>query len=87
MAFKITDECISCGFCEEECPSMAISEGDGCYVIDPTKCTECLGSWPTQQCNDVCPVEAPILDLSYVETRDQLLAKFYRLHPGMKPVD
>ena len=28
MAFKITDECISCGACEGECPNKAISEGD-----------------------------------------------------------
>ena len=39
MAYKITDECISCGACEPECPNEAISEGDIIYVIDPDKCT------------------------------------------------
>jgi formate hydrogenlyase subunit 6/NADH:ubiquinone oxidoreductase subunit I len=28
MALMITDECISCGLCLEECPNAAISEGD-----------------------------------------------------------
>jgi ferredoxin len=37
MAYKITDECISCGACEPECPNQAISEGEKIYVIDPHK--------------------------------------------------
>ncbi len=52
MAHKITDECISCGACESECPEGAISEGDEIYKIDPKLCTDC-GS-----CVEVCPVEA-----------------------------
>ncbi len=55
MAFKITDDCISCGACEPECPVQAISEGDGKYVIDPAKCVECVGHFATQQCAEVCP--------------------------------
>ncbi len=54
MAYTITDECISCGLCQEECPVAAISEGDDKYVINPDLCTDC-GS-----CADICPVEAPI---------------------------
>ncbi|MBO5968035.1 MAG: 4Fe-4S binding protein [Clostridia bacterium] len=53
MAYKITDDCIACGACAEECPVEAISEQDGKYVIDPDKCIDC-GS-----CADTCPVEAP----------------------------
>ena len=53
MAYKISDDCISCGACEAECPVSAISEGDGKYEINPELCTEC-GS-----CADVCPVGAP----------------------------
>ena len=34
MAYKISDDCISCGACANECPVTAISEGDGKYVID-----------------------------------------------------
>ena len=29
MAHVISDECVSCGTCEGECPVGAISEGDG----------------------------------------------------------
>ncbi len=86
MAFKITDECISCGSCESECPNEAISEGDETYVIDPAKCTECVGFFSTQQCYEVCPVEAPAADPANVESREQLLAKFAALHPGKEPV-
>ncbi|MBN1232229.1 MAG: 4Fe-4S binding protein [Candidatus Coatesbacteria bacterium] len=51
MAYKISNECVSCGTCISECPVEAISEGEP-YVIDPDKCTDC-GS-----CAAVCPVEA-----------------------------
>jgi len=52
MAHKITEECISCGACEAECPNSAISEGDGIYVIDPEKCDDC------GTCVASCPVDA-----------------------------
>lgn len=52
MTYKITEDCVSCGSCEAECPVGAISEGDGIYVIDPDTCTECGA------CADACPVEA-----------------------------
>ena len=52
MAYKITDECVSCGTCAEECPSEAILEGDDKYAIDKEKCTDC------GTCVDVCPTEA-----------------------------
>jgi ferredoxin len=45
MVYKITDECISCGACETECQNEAISEGEIIYVIDPDKCTECVGKF------------------------------------------
>ncbi len=52
MAYKITDDCVSCGACEAECPVDAISEGEDTYVIDAEKCTDC-GS-----CAEVCPNDA-----------------------------
>jgi ferredoxin len=57
MAMKISEECISCGACEADCPVDAISEGDTQYVIDPELCVECVGYHDTSQCVEVCPVD------------------------------
>ena len=53
MAYHISEDCISCGACEAECPVGAISEGDGKCVIDPEVCIDCGA------CADTCPVSAP----------------------------
>ncbi len=60
MAFKITEDCISCGACESVCPNEAISQGAEYYEINASKCKECEGSFDTQQCAAVCPVDACI---------------------------
>ena len=52
MAYKITDECISCGACADQCPVEAISQGAEHYEIDAGVCAGC-GS-----CADACPMEA-----------------------------
>ncbi|MCJ7678042.1 MAG: YfhL family 4Fe-4S dicluster ferredoxin [Anaerolineales bacterium] len=57
MAMKITEECISCGACEPECPTQSIALGDTIYVIDVTTCVECVGHFDSQQCVSVCPVD------------------------------
>ena len=85
MAYKITDACICCGSCEVECPNEAISEGDSICVIDPNKCTECIGFHENPQCSTVCAVDAPAADPDHQETREQLLEKFKKLHPGQNP--
>ena len=85
MAFKITDECISCGACESECPNDAISEGETIFVIEPAKCTECVGSFDTSKCAEVCPVDACEADPDHCETKEQLLEKWKGLHPGEEP--
>ena len=54
MAYKITNECISCGACAAECPVSSIHEGDGKYEIDAATCIECGA------CAGVCPVGAPV---------------------------
>ena len=36
---------------------MAISEKGGTFVIDPKKCTECIGHFDEPQCVAICPVE------------------------------
>ena len=62
MALKINDECVGCGECVEACPVQAISEGDPIYVIDPSKCVECVGHYDEPQCSSVCPTEACVPD-------------------------
>ena len=52
MAYFITDNCISCGACEPECPVNCIGTHDK-YIIDENICIEC------GTCNSVCPVDAP----------------------------
>jgi len=86
VAYKISEECISCGSCESVCPNKAISAGSSIYVINPDKCTECVGTGKSKpQCADVCPVEAPQPDASRKESKEQLLAKWQKLHPGETP--
>ena len=43
MAYVISDDCISCGTCEGECPAGAISEGDADTCMD---CGSCAGVCP-----------------------------------------
>lgn len=57
MALMITEDCISCGVCEPECPNDSITLGDEIYKIDADKCTECEGFFDSSQCVDVCPVD------------------------------
>ena len=85
MAYLINDDCISCGACEPECPNQAIKEGDTKYVINPDRCTECVGSHKSSRCAEVCPVDACHPDPAHVETKEQLLAKWKKLHPGATP--
>ena len=85
MAYLITDECISCGACEPECPNAAIVEGETIYDVLPEKCTECVGSFDTQQCVEICPVDCCLPDPEHKETRDQLLEKWQKSHPGETP--
>lgn len=79
MALKITDECINCDVCEPECPNDAISPGEEFYVIDPKRCTECVGHFETSQCVEVCPVDCIPLDEQYPESQEQLQRKYLAL--------
>lgn len=86
MAYKITEECISCGACEGECKNEAISEGDTIYQIDPDKCTECVGWFDSPRCAEVCPIEGVCSpDPEHKETKEQLLEKWRKLNPGQEP--
>ena len=85
MAYKITEDCISCGACEPECKNNAISEGETSYVIDPDKCTECVGNHESPKCAEVCPVDACIPDPEHEESKEQLLEKWRDLHLSESP--
>ena len=85
MAYKITDDCISCGACEAECGNEAISEGEEIYVIDPNKCTQCVGHYNESQCALVCPVDCCVPDPAHEESQEELLVKFKKLHPDKEP--
>ena len=79
MALTITDECINCDVCEPECPNEAIAMGEEIYVIDPDRCTECVGHFDEPQCVQVCPVDCIPVDPAREETAEQLLEKYQRL--------
>lgn len=52
MAHIISEECLACGVCMDECPDDAISEGEDIFQIDPGKCNDC------GTCAEVCPNES-----------------------------
>ena len=54
-------------------------------MIDPDRCTECVGNFESPKCAEVCPVEACVPDPQHAESREELLAKWQRLHPGETP--
>ncbi len=49
---RITDECISCGECQEGCSFRAIYQHDEQFFIDHSKCDVC------GDCYTVCPTSA-----------------------------
>ncbi len=85
MAYKITEDCIACGACELECVNEAITEGEVIYVIDPDKCTECVGNFSSPKCVEMCPAGACVPDPEHEETREELLDKWRKLHPNKIP--
>ena len=85
MALIITDECINCDCCEPECPNEAISQGPENYIIDPNRCTECVGHFDEPQCAQICPVECIPINFELNESREQLMEKFLRLQAEKTP--
>src|SRR3546814_14163893 len=89
MSHKINELCVNGEVCEPACPNQAISQGETIYVIDPARCTECVGHFDEPHCVVVCPVACIDPDPDYPEDRETLLAKLHRLQPdeGRPPAD
>lgn len=79
MSLMINDECIACDACREECPTEAIEEGDPIYIVDPDRCTECVGIYDEPVCIAVCPVDCFVLDKDNVETVAELKFKYEQI--------
>jgi ferredoxin len=78
----ITERCVNCGACEPMCPGEGISKGEETFVIDRTRCTECVGFYHTQQCARVCPVDdCCVIDPNNVETEGVLFERAKKLCP------
>jgi ferredoxin len=75
----ITEECIACDACRDECPNLAIEEADPIYIIDPDSCTECVGHFDEPSCIAVCPVDCIVPDPDNVETVEELKLKYEQL--------
>lgn len=67
MAVKITDICIACGACIDECPVEAIVDdsdnptGADIYYVYADKCVECVGHHDAPACAEACPTEGCIV--------------------------
>jgi ferredoxin len=80
MATMITEDCIACGACEDECPNDAIRLADEIFLIDPDFCSECVGLHATQKCAEACPVECCVPDPERRESEDVLFERAERIH-------
>jgi len=79
MALMIVDTCTACDACLPVCPNEAITSGT-IYVIDPMKCTECVGAEDEPQCKLVCPEDCILPNPDWEEGPDELLAKYEALN-------
>jgi ferredoxin len=80
MALMINENCTACDACKPVCPNEAISVGDPIYVIDPLRCTECVGAEDEPQCKLVCPADCIVQHPDFQESPDQLREKYDSLH-------
>jgi ferredoxin len=56
--------------------------GEELYVIDPDRCTECVGFHDEEMCARVCPVDCCLPDPDREEEEPTLLARAKKLHPS-----
>jgi ferredoxin len=83
MALLINQDCTACDACPSVCPNDAISVRAGeepSYVIDPLRCTECVGAEDEPQCKLVCPSDCIVVHPDFVESAQELQAKYESLH-------
>lgn len=52
MAHKISDQCVKCGACAEQCPTGCIKEGEATYEVNADECIDCGA------CESACPTGA-----------------------------
>ena len=62
------------------CPNEAISVGDPIYVINALKRTEYVGAEDEPQCKLVCPADCIVQNPDFVESPEELMAKYEALH-------
>ena len=66
MAVIITDTCINCAACIDECPVEAIVDeddnptGEEIYYVYPDKCVECVDHFDLPKFSKTCPTEGCI---------------------------
>ena len=57
ITYRITDDCIGCTKCAQQCPGDAIAIAPHqVHVIDPEKCVKC------DTCRALCPVDAVVVE-------------------------
>ncbi len=67
MAVVITDTCISCDACLDECPTEAIVDndenptGEDIYFVQADNCVECIDHHDEPACAEACPTEGCIV--------------------------
>ena len=73
MAVLITEECINCDACAQECPVAAILDETNIknayedrFYVKPESCVECVGHADEPRCVEACPTEGAIVwDMPY----------------------
>lgn len=67
MAVEITDSCINCGACIDECPVEAIVDDEEnptnneIYYVFADKCVECVEHHDSPACAAACPTDGCIV--------------------------
>jgi len=90
MAVVITDTCINCAACIDECPTEAIVDEDDnptdedIYYVYEDKCVECVGHFDVPACAEACPTEGCIV---WGEPKEGLTLHPDRGEPGTPVVE